>query len=171
MVTDEKILDYIDENLSDKERESIEMMISENEELRVRYQLLKDVDKSLRSEKLASPPSNFVSQVMQSVLNPNTEQGKFFGKTRLIVLSILVFAFLGTLYFLAIKFMPSTENLITDQVTIRDKTMNISPISNFLSSDLLFKTVFYINGFVCLFLFERAILKPFFNRRKQRFSM
>ena len=171
MVTDEKILDFIDGKLSGEERNSFQLLIEGNEEIAARYRLLKDVDRTLKEEKLKSPPSNFTSLVMQAILNPKLEHGKFFGKTRLIVLGILVFVFLGTLYFLAIKYMPNTNNIIGDQVTIRDTTMNISPVSNFLSSDLLFKIVFYINGFVCLFLFERAILKPFFMRRKQRLSM
>ena len=171
MVTDEKILDYIDGNLSNDERRSIKLLLEENEELRERYNLLLEVHESLKKVEVKSPPSNFVSLVMQSVLNQGAEDSKFFSKSRIIVLSILLFAFIGTLYFLAINYMPSAENLVADEVTIRDRTMNLSPIANFLSSDTLFKIVFYVNGFVCLFLFERAILKPYFMRRKQRLSI
>ncbi len=170
-ISNDTILAYIDGKLSGDERIEIEQLIKADPDFKRRFDALNIVDSTIKLGKLQSPSSNFVSQVMKAILNPALEQDRFFNKTRYFVLGLIVVAFLGTIYFLAINFYPSLSGIVADQVTISNQTVDLKPANEFLSNDFIFKIVFYVNGIVCLLLFERAFLKPFFTRRKQRFSM
>ena len=169
--SNDKILEYIDGNLSSQERNEIQHLIDTDPEFRKRHEAFKSLDTTMQSNKFYSPSSNFVNEVMKSILRPTMEQGKFFNKTRYFVLGLIVIAFFSTIYFLTINYYPSLSGLLVDQVTISNQTVNLKPASNFLSNEIIFKIVLYVNGIVALFLFERAFLRPLFSRRKQRFSM
>lgn len=170
-ISNDTILEYIDGKLSGDERIVIEQLIIADPDFKKRFEAFKTVDSTLKLDKLQSPSSNFVIQVMKTILHPSLKQDRFFNKTRYFVLGLIVVAFLGTIYFLAINFYPTLSGIVADQVTISNQTVDLKPANKFLSNDIIFKMVFYINGIVCLLLFERAFLKPLFQRRKQRFSM
>ena len=170
-ITDEQLLDYLDGNLNDSESALIDKAVQEDIQLQTRLEQLKFVDSSLASMPAEHPSSNFVSQVMNSVFRGSEEPESFFNRSRYFVLGLIGLALIGTLYFFAIKFYPDLSGIVADEVTIQDKTVDLSPANQILNTDLIFKLVFYVNGIVGLLLFERAILKPYFMRRKQRFSM
>ena len=170
-ITNDTILEYIDGKLSAEERREIENLMDTDPDIKNRFEALSSIDSTLQHDNLRSPSSNFVSQVMQSILSPDVEQEHFFNKTRYFVLGLIVLAFLSTVYFFAIKFFPSLSGLVAEEVTISNQTVDLKPAAQLLNTDLIFKLVFYVNGIVCLLLFERAILKPLFMRRRQRFSM
>jgi hypothetical protein len=170
-ITDEQLLDYINGDLSDTQVEQIRQIINLNTEVKDRYETLKISESKLGELLIQSPSSNFVSRVMSSVLEGAEAHEKFFNRSRYFVIALIGLALIGTIYFFTIQFYPTLSGLFVEELTISDKTVDLSPAKQLLDTDLIFKLVFYVNGIVGLLLFERAILKPYFMRRKQRFAM
>jgi hypothetical protein len=170
-ITDDTLLEYLDGKFSNAERLSIKTLIETDPDLKKRYETLRSINTTLKLDNVRSPSGIFVRQVMRSILRPDVQQERFFNNTRYFVLGLIILAFLSTIYFLAIKFYPSLSGLIANKVTVSNKTIYLEPAVQLLSTDLIFKLVFYVNGIVGLLLFEKAILSPFFLRRRQQLSM
>lgn len=170
-ITDEQLLDYINGDLNDTQAEQIRQIIKLNTDVKDRFETLKKSESTLGELMIQSPSRNFVSRVMSSVLEGAGAHEKFFNRRRYFVISLIGLALIGTIYFFTIQFYPTLSGLFVEQVIISDKTVDLSPANELLDTDLIFKLVFYVNGIVGLLLFERAILKPYFMRRKQRFAM
>ena len=169
--TEEIIIKYLDGELSQQEVQSFEEELSTDKSFANLYERHAAIHNSLASNKLYSPAPDFTSRVMQSVASLKLSDSKFFNKTRLYVLLLIVIAVATTLYYISSQFYPAVGGALTNEITLKDFTVNLQPAQQLLSSDLLFKIVFYVNGLVSLLLLDRAILKPYFARRKQRYSM
>ena len=169
--TEENIIRYLDGELSSAERQLVEDEIKINSSF---SELLKHHDtihSTLNEGTLKSPSQNFLSEVMSSVRTSSFAESKFFNRTRIIVLSIIFVAVATSLYYLSMKFYPTLGGTLSNEINLKDVTLNLQPAQKILDSDILFKVVFYVNGLVSLLLLDRAILKPYFARRKQRYSM
>jgi hypothetical protein len=169
--TEETIIKYLDGNLPDREIAQFEEAIKTDKALAELYNQHLLIHTSLLANKVSSPPAGFPEKVMQSVSTISFNEVPFFNKTRLIVLSLIIIIVTTTLYYLSTQFYLPLGNAIANEVTLKQFTFNLHPAQQLLSSDILFKLVFYVNGLVCLLLLDRAVLKPYFARRKQRYSM
>ena len=169
--TEEIIIKYIDGELSDIEENAFKTELAINKSFAELYERHTAIDNSLSNTKVLSPSSSFTSRVMTSVGYLTFSTNKFFNRTRLYVLLLIVIALATTIYYLSAQFYPTMGNEISNELTMQDFTLNLQPAQQLLDSALLFKIVFYVNGLVCLLLLDRAILKPYFERRKQRYSI
>jgi hypothetical protein len=170
-ITEETIFNYLDHHLSDEQAELFEKTIYSDKELTDKFNQLKLVHESLSAQKIASAPAGFTERVMNSITELEASSGKFFNRNRIFVLILIGLVVLSTLYYLSIQFYPGIGNMVANQVTLQKVTVDLNPARKMLDSGLLFKLVFYVNGLIGLLLLERAVLKPYFERRKQRFSM
>jgi hypothetical protein len=170
-ITEETIFNYLDHHLSDEQTELFEKTIHSDKELTDKFNQLKLVHESLSAQKISSAPAGFTERVMNSITELEASSGKFFNRNRIFVLILIGLVVLSTLYYLSIQFYPGIGNMVANQVTLQKVTVDLNPARKMLDSGLLFKLVFYVNGLIGLLLLERAVLKPYFERRKQRFSM
>jgi hypothetical protein len=169
--TEETIIRYLDGGLSEEEIRAFETALKIDKAFADLYERHSAIHNSLISSKVSSPSVEFTNKVMQSVASLNFSDSKFFNKTRLFVLILSVIALATTLYYISSQFYPAIGGALTNEITMQDFTLDLQPAQQLLSSDILFKVVFYVNGLVILLLLDRAILKPYFTRRKQRYSM
>ena len=169
--TEETIIRYLDGELSEEEIHSFETALKIDKAFAELYERHSGIHNSLLSNKVSSPSTEFTNKVMQSVASLNFRDSKFFNKTRLFVLILIVIALATTLYYISSQFYPAIGGALSNEITMQDFTLDLQPAQQLLSSDILFKIVFYVNGLVILLLLDRAILKPYFTRRKQRYSM
>lgn len=169
--TEEIIIKYLDGELTPEEAHAFKEELRIDKSFADLYERHAGIHKSLSTNKLSSPSPDFTNRVMLSVASLKFSDNKFFNKTRLYVLLLIVIAVATTLYYISSQFYPAIGGALSNEITLKQFTLNLQPAQQLLSSDLLFKIVFYVNGLVCLLLFDRAILKPYFARRKQRYSM
>lgn len=169
--TEETIIRYMDGELSEEEIQSFDAELKLNKSFADLYERHVAIHNSLLSNKISSPSANFTNRVMQSVASLNFSESKFFNRTRLFVILLSVIALATTIYYISSQFYPVIGGAISNEITLKDFTLNLQPAQQLLSSDILFKVVFYVNGLVILLLLDRAILKPYFTRRRQRYSM
>ncbi len=170
-ITEETIFNYLDHQLSAEEVELFEKEIHDDQFLSNKFKQLKLAHESLSVQKISSAPAGFAERVMNSITEIEASSGKFFNKNRIFVLILIGLVVLSTLYYLSIQFYPGIGNMVTNQVTLQKITVDLNPTRKILDSGMLFKFVFYVNGVIGLLLLERALLKPYFERRKQRYSM
>jgi len=169
--TEETIIRYLDGELVGDENAAFEEELKVNKSFADAYERHQAIHSSLLQTKLSSPSPEFASGVMRSVVSLDLSDSKFFNKTRLYVVALIVIAVGTTLYYLSTQFYPSLGSALSNQITLRDFTFDLHPAQRLLSSDLLFKIVFYTNGLISLLLLDRAILKPYFERRRERYSI
>jgi len=169
--TEDIILKYLDGDLSDHEAGLFEKEVKKDLALAQLYTHHKAIHNLLLNEESSSPSPEFLNKVMKSIATVNFYESKFFNKTRLFVLLLIAFAVATTFYYFTINFYPSMDGALSNKITLRDFTVDLQPAQQLLSSTILFKVVFYVNGLVSLLLFDRAILKPYFSRRRERYSI
>jgi hypothetical protein len=169
--TEEYIIKYLDGQLSLDEVSVFEKELKINKSFADTYERYQEIHRLLVQTNISSPSPGFTAGVMKSLPSLNLSEAKFFNKTRLYVIALILIAMGTSLYYLSSQFYPSLGNAIANEITLRNFTFDLHATNRILSSDLLFKIVFYTNGLICLLLLDRAILKPYFERRKQRYSM
>lgn len=170
-LNEETILKYLDGHLSQEEEEVFVETIKTDVEMSKLFLHHKQIHESLADEELKSPSAGFADRVMETVYQFQANRSKFFNRSRLIVIGLIGLILLTTVYYFSMKFYPTLGGAVASELTLRQFTFDLNPARNFLDSDSLFKIVFYVNGAVCLLLFDRAVLKPFFARRRERYSI
>jgi hypothetical protein len=168
---EETILAYIDGQLSEAEEEKFLIAMNEDKEIKGLFEHYKGIHDSLEESKLSSPSAGFADRVMETVYQLHTTRTKFFNRSRLFVISLITIILITSAYYLSIQFYPTLGDTVANTVSMREYTFNLNAVKSFLNSDVIFKMVFYVNGVIGLFLFDRAVLKPFFARRRERYSM
>jgi hypothetical protein len=169
--TEEIIIRYMDGELSEEEIQSFEAELKLDKSFADLYERHLAIHNSLSSNKILSPSADFTNRVMESVASLSFSDSKFFNRTRLFVVLLSVIVLATTIYYLSAQFYPAIGGAISNEITLKEFTLDLQPAQQLLSSDILFKVVFYVNGLVILLLLDRAILKPYFIRRRQRYSM
>jgi hypothetical protein len=169
--TEEIIIRYMDGELSEEEVQSFKAELKLDKSFADLYERHQGIHNSLLSNKVSSPAADFTNRVMESVASLNFSDSKFFNSTRLFVVLLSVIALATTIYYISSQFYPAIGGAISNEITLKEFTLDLQPAQQLLSSDILFKVVFYVNGLVILLLLDRAILKPYFIRRRQRYSM
>jgi hypothetical protein len=170
-LNEETILNYLDGHLNEQEEKAFMEAVEADKEIKKLFMHHKEIHTSLEQEELHSPSAGFADRVMDAVYQLHATRTKFFNRSRLFVIGLIGIILITTVYYLSIKFYPSLGSSVANDITIREFTVDLNPAKTFLDSDVLFKVVFYINGIVSLFLLDRAVLKPFFARRRERYSM
>jgi hypothetical protein len=170
-LNEETILKYLDGLLNNEEEKAFNEAIAKDEELNRLFLHHKQIHESLAKEELQSPSIGFADRVMDAVYHLHANRTKFFNRSRLIVIGLIGLILITTAYYLSMKFYPTLGGAVASELTLKQFTFDLNPARNFLDSNSLFKIVFYVNGVVCLLLLDRAVLKPFFARRRERYSM
>lgn len=170
-LNEETILNYLDGHLDKKEEEAFLVAIENDKELKKLFIHHREIHEALEGEQLKSPSPGFADRVMDAVYQLQATRTRFFNRSRLFVIGLVGIIFLTTVYYFSVQYFPTFGDTVANDITIRDFTVNLDPAKTFLNSELIFKVVLYINGIVCLFLLDRAVLKPYFTRRRERYSM
>ena len=170
-LNEETILNYLDGHLDEKEEKAFLEAMETDKELKKLFMHHEQIHHAMEQEELQSPSPGFADRVMDAVYQLHATRTRFFNRSRLFVIGLIGIILITTVYYLSVQFYPTLGSTVANDITIRDFTVDLNPAKTFLNSDVLFKVVFYINGLVGLFLLDRAVLKPFFARRRERYSM
>lgn len=162
---EDKLLDYLDGKLEPSQRESFEAMLASDEQLKNRLEALTSADNLLRQMTLATPSKNFTGAVMNNLdrytqRSPSIRNG--------------LFLLLGILMVLAIAITLLTAGVFDGAATVDLNEINL--IQDFVRKSLpslsidgkwVINTIILLNLAVAFVVLDRAVLKPFFQRRIQ----
>lgn len=161
-----KLQHYLDGTLSPDERTSFERMLGENELMRGRLEEIKIADAGLRQLRLENPSMNFTATVMKRL-------DQYPARTGLSIRNGL-FLLGGMLIVTAIAVVLLNSGVFNDQssfdlnqLTLTQKYIKQSLPSIPLDGKIIVNAIILLNLALALVVLDRAVLKPFFQRRMQ----
>ncbi len=152
-ISDEKLLEFIDGNLTSSENQEINRLIKEDQELNSRYSELLEVHQMLKEKPLMTPSTGFVDGVITSL---NYKRSRFRKSGLILFIAALIVVISGSIY------IPDLVlNLNLEPVSLRDFKVEIPSGIDLKQINIILLSVL---SFISLLLFEKTVLKPLFKR-------
>lgn len=163
-ITDEILLDYLDGSLTEEKAEYVKELLDQDNELKSRLMDLKMADQYMIGN-MDSPSMNFTETVWNRI-SSSGRTSKFSLNGLLIVLAAMITVVLGS-YFMTDSIIDLDLNVtvpstVTEYVKVPQIEMpegvNLKTVSQVL---------LYSISLLLLLILDKAILKPYFKRRKE----
>jgi len=163
---DSTLFEYLDGGLKGVEKENIERLLSSSPELRTRLEELRKLDQELRTVKLEQPSKNFTQQVMSKLDQYPIRSTFTFRNGILLLTGVLVAVGIGSLL-LAGGVFDGTNTIDLNQTVEPINKYLQKPIPTFnINGKLIMKIIILLNLALAFMVLDRAILKPWFERRR-----
>ena len=162
---DDRLVDYLDGKLSDDEKRTIENLVSADADVRQRLSDLQETESALRHMPLEYPAKNFTDAVM-SRLDDYPARATFSLRNSILLLLGVVFSIGIGAWLLAMGVFDQTQTTFQFvQLPLAEKYIRDSLPPVTINGKLLLNIVLIVNLALALLILDRAILKPFFQRR------
>jgi len=161
----DQMLDMIDGRLSAMEKESLLEELEKNPELMAVYQSLKEAHDLMETMPLEKPRPSFSSQVMLKVNNLSSER-KISWQGLLLFVGVILCVFITFLYLGQSPDM-ALAILVPENYTLLDRTIRFDWMATLFNLKVVGNTLLFIAFVLAMFIFDKAILRPFFQRRKE----
>jgi anti-sigma factor RsiW len=161
----EMLLDYLDGNLTKADREQVEKNLREIPEWRARYEELRSVNAVLREAKLEQPSKNFTASVMSKLNLYQAPRSFSLWNSVLLLAGVLVAVGITTILLAGGLYDNSNTSVDLNQIAIPKQLIN-TPLPSFeFSGKMVVNIIIILNLAIAWIVLDRAILKPFFQRR------
>ena len=164
---DEKLFEYIDGGLKGREKENIEQLLKGSPELQARLEELRKLDTDLRSIKLEQPSKNFTQRIMSKLDQYPIRSSKLTLRNGILLLTgVLVAVGIGSLL-LAAGVFDGTSTIDLNQTILPTNKYFQKPLPTFnFNGKLIVNVIILLNLALAFMVLDRAILKPWFERRR-----
>ena len=163
---DDKLFEYIDGGLKGIEKENFEQLLKTSPVLRARLEELRKLDADLRTITLQQPSKNFTQRVM-SKLDQYPVRSNFSFKNGIILLAgVLVAVGVGSLL---------VAGGVFDGTSTIDLNQTMGPVNKYIekpiptfnfNGKLMVNIIILLNLALAFLVLDRAILKPWFDKRR-----
>jgi hypothetical protein len=164
---DDKLLDYLDGKLSQHELVILEEEIQRNEQIKARLESLRLTHQVLNQFKLEQPSKNFTQILMQKLDQAPARSTSFSIRNR-------IFLLVGVLAAVGIASLLVSAGVFDGPTAIDLNNINIpekyiqQPLPTIpVSGKLIVNIIIILNLGLAWIILDRAILKPYFQRRVQ----
>jgi len=149
-------------------------LIESDTQLTSRLAYLRSLNSNMREMELDSPSLEFTERVMKnlhSIKYKTVSKSIFDSKKWITLATILGGVFVG-IYILASGFVDIElfGGISNESIPIQPTTINLKPLIDMLTASLFFKVFLFIDLILGILILDKAVLKPYFNRRQQSFS-
>jgi anti-sigma factor RsiW len=164
---DDRLLDYLDGRLSDNEKLMIENLVQTDADVKQRFTELQETESGLRHLPLEYPAKNFTESVM-SRLDDYPARAAFPLRNNILLLLGVVLSIGIGAWLLALGVFDQTQTtfqlmqLPLVQEYIRE---SLPPVT--IHGKVLLNVILLVNLALALLILDRAVLKPFFQRRME----
>ena len=164
---DSTLFEYIDGGLKGVERENIEQLLKNSHELQTRLEELRKLDTDLHLIQVEQPSKNFTQQIMSKLDQYPIWSSKLTLRNGILLLTgVLVAVGIGSLLLAGGVFDgSSTINLNQTFIPVNKYMQDPLPTFNF-NGKLIVNIIIILNLSLAFMVLDRAILKPWFERRK-----
>lgn len=163
---EEKILDYLDGVLSEKEKTNLEQQIRDNAVLKARFETLRSLHALLANETLEQPSQNFTHHVMARLdHSPGTSTATMRNGILLLCSSFIVIIVAALLLSVGV-FDGSVVDLKELNLLPGYIAHKLIPNSQF-SGKIMVQIIIFLNLVLGWMVLDRAVLKPFFKKRME----
>lgn len=163
---DDKLFEYMDGGLKGSEKENIEQLLKTTPALQARLEELRKLDADLRTIKLEQPSKNFTQRVMNK-LDQYPVRSNFTLRNGILLLTgVLVAVGIGALL---------VSGGVFDGTNTIDLNQTIVPVNKYIEKPLptfnfdgkmMVNIIIVLNLALAFVVLDRAILKPWFERRR-----
>lgn len=164
---DDTLLNYLDGSLKPEEKNEIEKLLQQNDALRIRLEELQVIHFTLRQPKLDQPSKNF-TQVVMGKLDGYVERSTFPIRNGIWLLAGVLVA-VGIVSLLVSSGVFDQTQTVVDLNRINLPKQYIQqPLPSIpFNGKLLINIIIALNLGLAWLVLDRAILKPYFQRRMQ----
>ncbi len=165
---DDRLLRYLDGELSTVEKHAFEEELNQNEALKIRLDQLQDINSSFRNMVVEHPSKNFTQLVMNKLDQYPLSARSFSIRNGILLLSgVLVAVGIASVLVSAGVFDNVTTTINLNQVVMPNKYFEGSLPSIHFNGKLLVNLIIILNLGLAWVMLDRVILKPLFQRRIQ----
>lgn len=164
--SDDMLLDYLDGKLSLEQQEIVRESLRKDSTLQGRLEELSLIHEALASASLEMPSKNFTTSVMGKLDHYQAHRG--------IPIRNGLFLLAGILVVLSIAVILLSAGVFDQTTTLDLNTMNVaqrfikqSLPSVSIDGKILVNTIILLNIIIAFLVLDRAVLKPFFQRRME----
>ncbi len=163
---DDKLFEYIDGGLKGVEKESIEQLLKNSPALKARLEELRQLDTDLRAVKIEQPAKNFTQRVMNKLDQYPMRSGNLTFRNGILLLTgVMIAVGIGSLL-VAGGVFDGTSIIDLNQTILQNKYIQKPlPAFNF-NGKLIMNVIILLNLALAFLVLDRAILKPWFERRR-----
>lgn len=168
---EEKLLDYLDGNLSAPEKEKLEQQIQQHPGLKARFDTLRTLHSMLGNNTLEQPAKNFTQQVMARLDHYPRSSSISLRNGIFLLCGVFIVAVVAALLVSAGVFDSATsvidlKNFNLPQKYIQEYVQVPLPAFKF-SGKIMVQIIIVLNLVLGWLVLDRAILKPLFKRRME----
>jgi hypothetical protein len=161
----EKIPAYLDGSLSGKIQQDFEEMLQQNPSLKTQVEEFQAMEQMLSAEKIQHPSQNFTQRVMANLYRTPAQNRSSIVNGLFLIGGVLVLAGLFTILSYAGLFDSAETQIDLNHISILHKYVNKSLPAIPFNGKLIVNIIIFMNLLLALIVLDRAILKPFFQRR------
>ncbi len=163
---DEKLFEYMDGGLKGIEKETIEQLLKTSPALQARLEELRKLDADLRTIRIEQPPKNFTLRVMSKLDQYPVRSNMTFRNGIFLLAGVLVAVGVGSLL-VASGVFDGTSTIDLNQTIVPINKYIEKPIPTFnFNGKLIVNIIIMLNLALAFMVLDRAILKPWFERRR-----
>ncbi|HEY9044439.1 MAG TPA: hypothetical protein VIN08_01015 [Ohtaekwangia sp.] len=162
---EEKLLDYLDGNLSDAEVRALEAELQHNTILRTRLDALRLLDKTLHIP-AEQPSRNFTERVMQNLHQAPASSPWSIRNAIFLLAGILTAAGIGA-WLVTAGIFDGTATVNLNQSDLQKKFFEVNLPSLTLQGKRIVNVIIMLNIVLAWIVLDRTILRPYFHRRME----
>jgi anti-sigma factor RsiW len=163
---EDTLLDYLDGNLTAAQREAFEQSLKTNPEWNSRLKEIRLADQAFRNLPLEHPSKNFTQSVMAKLDQYPARSGLSIRNGILLLTGIIVVMAMALMLVSAGVF-DETATFDLNNIGLAQRYIKQTLPSIPVDGKLVVKVIILLNMALAFVVLDRAILKPFFQKRMQ----
>lgn len=164
---EDKLLDYMDDKLSPSERSNIETLLEHDTNMKERLKELQAMHSLMKKTNIEQPSFNFTSRLMLSLDKTPAVNGRSIRNGIFLVIGVLVTVGIAAALISSGTFDDASTMIDLNKIDVNNKYIDQELPSFSLDGKLLVQGIIVLNLAIAFVVLDRAILKPFFQRRMQ----
>jgi hypothetical protein len=168
-IENNQLLEYLDGSLTPSEKQSIDEKLKQSSELRTRLEVLQQVHMGLQNTTLVEPSKNFTLSVMSKLNQAPVQTGISPGNSILLLAGVLIAVGIGTLLLSAGVF-DGASSIDLNGIVIKNKFIDTTLPSIPFNGKLIVNIIILLNVALALIVFDRAVLRPWFEKRTMNYE-
>lgn len=161
---DDMLLDFLDGKLSAQQQAMVKDTLQTNSDLQKRFEELKLVHEVLRGTTLEMPSRNFTTTVMGNLNQAPLHRGVSI-KSGLFLLAGIIVVMSIAVILLSAGVFDQTTTVDLNEMTVVQRFIKQTLPSFSIDGKILVNVIVLLNIVIAFLVLDRAVLKPFFQRR------
>ncbi|HEY0653978.1 MAG TPA: hypothetical protein VGD65_12655 [Chryseosolibacter sp.] len=166
---DDMLLDFLDGKLSTQQQAIVNDALQTNAEVRKRFDELRSAHEVLQGTSLEMPSRNFTALVMSNLQQAPAHRGLSI-KNGLLLLAGIIVVMTIAVVLLSAGVFDQTTTVDLNEITVSQKFIKQNLPSFSIDGKILVNAIVLLNVVIAFLVLDRAVLKPFFQRRLENHS-